>query len=200
MQHCIPVFVDDDGFTINESSAIIIYLAEKYDKSGTLYPKDIKIRTRINQRMAFNMTSLLIKYQNIVYPLKFGVEEVINQKNVLMLREYMGYLETYLKESKTTFIVGTEAPTLADICLFATYTSIGTTGDLFVKLDDFPVAKKWAEVMETTFNDYGKANGDGIISYKNRFAGLWEKLRTWIFDCLCNCNYTLWAVHMNWFN
>jgi len=47
-QHTIPTLVDGD-FAVWESRAILIYLAEKYDKEGSIYPKDPQQRAVINQ-------------------------------------------------------------------------------------------------------------------------------------------------------
>ena len=49
MQHNVPVFIDEDGFNMNESRPIAVYLAQKYDKSGKLFPDDIKTQAIINQ-------------------------------------------------------------------------------------------------------------------------------------------------------
>jgi glutathione S-transferase len=43
--HQVPV-VDDDGFTVAESGAIVLYLAEK---AGKLIPSDVQGRTRVTQ-------------------------------------------------------------------------------------------------------------------------------------------------------
>lgn len=52
-QHTIPTLVDDDGFTIWDSHAIMIYLVSKYAKDDSLYPTDLKKRALIDQRLHF---------------------------------------------------------------------------------------------------------------------------------------------------
>lgn len=61
-QHCLPTLVDD-GFVMWESRPIAIYLVEKNFPDGhPLYPKDVKQRALINQRLQFDASTL---YQRI---------------------------------------------------------------------------------------------------------------------------------------
>ena len=53
--HLVPV-LDDDGFVLTESSAILKYLAEK--SGSALYPRDLKARARVNERMDWINTQL----------------------------------------------------------------------------------------------------------------------------------------------
>ncbi len=54
-QHNIPVYKEGD-FVMNESRAIIAYLASK-EGDTKLYPKDIKTRARVDQRLNFELAS-----------------------------------------------------------------------------------------------------------------------------------------------
>jgi glutathione S-transferase len=48
--------LEDDGFRLTESSAILKYLADKVD--SPLYPKDLRQRARVNERMDWFNTQL----------------------------------------------------------------------------------------------------------------------------------------------
>ena len=57
----VPV-LDDDGFRLSESSAILKYLAEKVGSAA--YPKDLRARARVNERMDWFNTGL---YRDLGY-------------------------------------------------------------------------------------------------------------------------------------
>ncbi|XP_045468626.1 glutathione S-transferase 1-1 [Harmonia axyridis] len=52
----IPV-LDDDGFFLGESNAILQYIADKYGENDKLYPKDLKKRALVNHRLCFNLST-----------------------------------------------------------------------------------------------------------------------------------------------
>ena len=53
----MPTFVDGD-LILNESRAILTYVAQKWGKNTNLFPDDIKIQAKINQRLYFDATVL----------------------------------------------------------------------------------------------------------------------------------------------
>lgn len=53
--------LDDKGFIIWDSQAICAYLVDKYGKDDKLYPKDLQLRARCNQRLFFNASSLFVR-------------------------------------------------------------------------------------------------------------------------------------------
>ena len=57
-QHTVPTMKDGD-LILTESRSMAVYLVEKYGRKGqdSLYPEDVKIRARINQRIAFDATT-----------------------------------------------------------------------------------------------------------------------------------------------
>jgi glutathione S-transferase len=52
--HKIPTFIDDDGFVLWESTAIMQYLAQR-ESGHTLYPGDIKQQAEINKWLYWNV-------------------------------------------------------------------------------------------------------------------------------------------------
>lgn len=64
-QHTVPTLVDDDGFTIWDSHAIMVYLVAKYAQNDSLYPKDLKKRAIIDQRLHFESGVVFATLRNI---------------------------------------------------------------------------------------------------------------------------------------
>lgn len=62
----VPTLVDED-FVLTESSAILKYLADKFNLAA--YPKDLKARARVNEMMDWFNTGFYRDYAyNVVYP------------------------------------------------------------------------------------------------------------------------------------
>ncbi len=65
----VPV-LEDDGFRLTESSAILKYLADKYDLPE--YPRDLKDRARVNEIMDWFNTNFYREWgYNFIYPQLF---------------------------------------------------------------------------------------------------------------------------------
>ncbi len=81
-EHCQPPFttinpnkqvpvLDDDGFRLTESSAILKYLADKIGSPA--YPKDLKQRAKVNEMMDWLNTQFYREYgYGFVYPQIFA--------------------------------------------------------------------------------------------------------------------------------
>jgi len=68
--NCLVPMLDDDGFRLTESSAILKYLA---DKTGSpAYPKDLKARAKVNEAMDWINTNFYREWgYNLCYPQLF---------------------------------------------------------------------------------------------------------------------------------
>lgn len=56
-QHCIPT-LDDEELVLWESRVILTYLASMYATDDKLYPKDVRTRALVDQRLHFDLGTL----------------------------------------------------------------------------------------------------------------------------------------------
>ena len=68
--NCLVPMIDDDGFKLTESSAILKYLADKIGSPA--YPKDLKKRAKVNEIMDWINTNFYREWgYNLCYPQLF---------------------------------------------------------------------------------------------------------------------------------
>ena len=139
----IPSIIDPDGpdgkpFTLFESGAILIYLAEK---SGKLWPGDLRQRYTVIQWLMFQMGGVgpMFGQANYFYRLEEKVPFAIERFHKEALRLY-GVLEKALGERE--YLAGEYS--LADI---ATYPWVWRHEMHHVKLEEFPHVKRWYDAI-----------------------------------------------------
>ena len=135
----IPSIIDPDGpggkpFTLFESGAILMYLAEK---SGELWPTDLRQRYTVIQWLMFQMGGVgpMFGQANYFYRLEEKIPFAIERFHKEALRLY-GVLEKAL--GKNEFLSGEYS--IADI---ATYPWVWRHEIHHVRLEDFPSVKRW---------------------------------------------------------
>ena len=139
-QHTIPTLVDN-GFSIWESRAIMIYLTERYGKTDDLYPKDTIKRAIINQRLFFDIGTLYQRYINCYLGPIFGNRGSIPE-DFEKLKTAVGFFNEFLQGS--TYAAG-ETLTLADIALYATMICFTIVDFDFM---EYPNVKRWYDVVD----------------------------------------------------
>lgn len=139
----IPSIIDPDGpggkpFTLFESGAILMYLAEK---SGKLWPADLRQRYTVIQWLMFQMGGVgpMFGQANYFYRLEEKVPFAIERFHKEALRLY-GVLEKALGERE--YLAGEYS--LADI---ATYPWVWRHEMHHVKLEEFPYVKRWYDAI-----------------------------------------------------
>ncbi|CAH0482848.1 unnamed protein product [Peronospora belbahrii] len=152
----VPAIKDDD-FVLTEGMAILQYLGDKYDWTGStdLYPKDLKVRAKINEFLHWHHTNTRLFTINIVRPeiakkLKTATSKdlaALEGKESLIKKEF-DLLETFLVND---FIAHTDFPTIADYTAYCEIDQLELMGYDFSK---YPRVSAWTARMKSQpFND-----------------------------------------------
>ena len=152
----VPVIKDDD-FVLTEGMAILQYLGDKYEWTGPtdLYPKDLKVRAKINEFLHWHHTNTRLFTINIVRPeiakkLKTATSKdvaALEDKNSL-IEEKFNLLETFLVND---FIAHTDFPTIADYTAYCEIDQLELMGYDFSK---YQKVSAWIVRMKSQpFND-----------------------------------------------
>ncbi|CAG9821568.1 unnamed protein product [Phaedon cochleariae] len=161
--------LDDDGFYLWDSHAIMIYLMEQYGKTSSLYPKDVQKRALVNQILFFDCGDLFARYVTVVNRLLFrGGTSELTDKDIKFVAENYDMVERFLQGGK--FIAGNEV-TIADISIWCTITNSSTYSPLDLK--KYPNIKAWFGRMEAL--PYAHINIEGRKEIEKLFAKFLNK-------------------------
>ena len=138
----VPAIVDQDGpggapFTVIESGAILIYLAEK---SGQFHPEDKRQWFDILQWLMFQMASPGALFTEAHYFYSRADEpdmDYANQRYLDEAHRILGVIDKRL--SASTYIAG-EAYSIADMALWPHCGSVDRFG---ATLEDYPDIERW---------------------------------------------------------
>ncbi|XP_072051594.1 glutathione S-transferase theta-3-like [Amphiura filiformis] len=116
--HAVPV-MDDDGFVICQSVAIVKYLASKYQTADHWYPSDLKKRAKVDELLDWQHTNIRKHGIGVFFYIKLGhffglpalTPEQIDER-YKELDGSMTLIECFLKDQK--YLCGDEI-TLADL-------------------------------------------------------------------------------------
>ncbi len=138
------------------------FLAEKYGKDDSWYPKCPKQRAVVNQRLYFDMGTLYQKFADYYYPQLFAKAPADPEKFKAM-ETAMGFLNTFLEGQE--YAAGKNL-TLADLSLVATVSTYDVAG---FDLTKFPNVLKWYQKCKQTIPGYDEANQRGCDEFKAKF-------------------------------
>uniref|UniRef100_A0A182JTD3 glutathione transferase n=1 Tax=Anopheles christyi TaxID=43041 RepID=A0A182JTD3_9DIPT len=144
-QHTIPTFVDD-GHVIWESYAIAIYLVEKYGQDDSLYPKDLKVRSVVNQRLFFDIGTL---YKNVLANIDALFEK--QQPSAELQKKLQQALDLTEKFVSDRRFIAADHLTLADIFVLSSITALEW---IRYDLEHYPGIRGWVERVTAEFPDH----------------------------------------------
>lgn len=139
----VPVLLDDD-IKVFDSSAIGIYLVEKYAKGNDLYPKDLILKTKVNERLFYIASFMFPRGFQVFGPTLFGNQTEIPQKVIDDLHRGYQTVETILEGNE--YLIG-DTLTLADLSLWC----LSESGCQVVEIDaeKFPNYTRWLTKMRS---------------------------------------------------
>ncbi|XP_050509517.1 glutathione S-transferase 1-like isoform X1 [Diabrotica virgifera virgifera] len=158
-QHTVPL-LDDDGFILADSHAIMQYLIETYAEDSPLLPKDIKSRATLNHRLHFDTGILFARGLAITKLIIFESVKEVPEKYIALLDEAIGIVEKFLTQNE--WIAGDQM-TIADL---SCVTNV-TTFSYFIPITEerFPKISAWIKRFEDV--PHFKEINEGVNDYIN---------------------------------
>lgn len=159
-QHTIPTLVDN-GFSLWESRAIMVYLVEKYAKNDALYPNDPQKRALINQRLYFDMGTFYKSFADYYYPQIFQ-KLPANEEQFKKIQDSFGLLDTFLKDN--SFVAG-DSQSLADIAILSSVSTFDVAG---FAVKDYSNVQRWYEQAKKLTPGWD-INWSGCLEFRKYF-------------------------------
>nr|AIL23536.1 glutathione S-transferase epsilon [Tenebrio molitor] len=157
-QHTVPTLVDDDGFTFWDSHAINAYLVSRYGKSDDLYPRDIKRRGVVNQRLHFDSGVASTTGSRVIFGILNDSKTSVDQEDVDNVNQVYAWLDEFLKGK--LWMAG-DSVTIADYNLFASTTNL----NIIVPIDakKYPRVAAWVKKLESRPEAEGNKKGLALL-------------------------------------
>nr|CAD7198535.1 unnamed protein product [Timema douglasi] len=161
-QHCVPT-LDDNGFILWESRAILCYLVDQYGKNDSLYPKDPKKRALVNQRLYFDIGTLFPRLKQYFISVAFHGKDP-DESQFQQIQEAVGFLEKFLEGQQ--WVAG-DALTIADYNLLVSVADIQSVG---LVLSSYPNVSRWFHRAKAAI----KGTEEQIVEQSRVFGRLFQ--------------------------
>lgn len=168
-EHTIPTLIDGE-FTLWDSHAICAYLIDNYAKDDKLYPKDSKLRAKVNQRMFFDAGNLFPRIGACTVPIIYKGASEVSPDAVDAIYASLDILESLL--ATDPFLAGNHL-TIADIHVATTVIS----GELYapLKADKHPKMLAWFKRLRQTVPEFDEVNAHIVPKFNGLILDVWEK-------------------------
>nr|QII57460.1 glutathione-S transferase delta5 [Xenocatantops brachycerus] len=166
-QHQVPL-LDDNGFYLPESRAIIGYLVDNYAKDDALYPRDPKRRATVNRMLLFDAGTLWMNYHNYQMPIFYG-QPGDPEKEKKMLEAFQTFDK--LLDGKDWAV--SSHITIADYALAVTTSSAQWSG---VDVKAYGNVSRWLDRTKKAIPCFDEINNSSFAALKELLQKLEEKL------------------------
>jgi len=155
--HTIPT-LDDNGFHLYESRAIMAYLVNQYGVGdNSLYPKDPKQRAVIDQILNYDLGTMYKNGYAYFFPVIRGAAEDPAAKQ--KFQDSIKFVSEHILGQKK-YLTGNDNFTIADISIAVALDQLSVMG--FADLAETPNLRVWIERVAAAAKDYSKINGPTI--------------------------------------
>lgn len=133
-------FIEDGEFTLYDSTAILVYLATRYD-DGAWLPREARSAATVQRWLSFASGPIYSGPNNARKVRQFGAPLDQAQAQALACA-FLAVIEDELKHK--AYAAG-EAPTIADVAAYA-YIALAPEGD--ISLEPYPAVRAWLARVE----------------------------------------------------
>ncbi|PSN56364.1 hypothetical protein C0J52_03755 [Blattella germanica] len=140
--------IDDNGFLLSESIAILQYLADKYGTNDSLYPKDAQLRALVNHRLAFTL-STYYRYisEYVMAPIFYAFAYERTPLGLKKVNTGLSIFNTLLERQGTKY-AASDKLTIADFALVSATMCLEAIG---FGLEAHPLVAKWYSDFKKDF-------------------------------------------------
>ncbi|XP_058448804.1 glutathione S-transferase 1-1-like [Malaya genurostris] len=135
-EHTIPT-VDDNGFYLGESRAILTYLVDRYHPGHELYPNIPKEKALINRVLHHDLCEFYTNTLGVLAPISRGLTTAVSEEMKTSIANALSNLELFLV--RNDWFAG-EKVTVADLSILPTIASMVHSG---LDLSQFPRLGTW---------------------------------------------------------
>jgi glutathione S-transferase len=144
--------IDDNGFYVYESHAILRYLAAKFSTEDHWFPKDLKKRTKVEMYLDWHHLNIRRGAASLVFftvfkssPMKMNFDDDEQREEVLkILKKSLKFIEKSVLNSHK-FIGDLNEPSIADLSLYGELSQLSLVN---YDLTPFKNIKIWMKKME----------------------------------------------------
>lgn len=156
----MPTLVDGD-FVVWDSHAICMYLVDKYGKDDKLYPKDLQLRAKCNQRLFFDAGTLYRCLRDCSIHIFFNGGTQIGVDKIEPMHTAYSILEAFL--ASDAFLVGNNW-TIADISAAVTISCLEIYAP--VEKDRYPQIYAWLKRIPEKIQFFDEINSKPLEMYR----------------------------------
>lgn len=158
-QHTVPT-INDNGYVLWESRAILQYLVSKYGShKSELYPLEPEARSVVDRILFFDIGTLYRSLLDYFHPQMISGDDPDERKGNAF-KQALEYLDQFLETS--SYVAGDNL-TIADFSILASVTHLE---GLDYRIAAYKNVTKWVERLKRELPYYEKCNSAGIEAFR----------------------------------